>query len=187
MWCLAERQFHGVFVENVANLLYVDKDRVYGTLLAVLEGIGYTAVAAVDCPLRHGIPHARERAFISILRLDLSDKWGLPAAVPTDKVETTRFLDTGAHSHGETFVPIEELLLPPDHPAVVAEIAEFAQVLIDAGPDNNPRLVERNAKQELEWPRKPRVCIAWKCGSGGFGCQGFTHAVPAVKVYGEGP
>ena len=60
VWCLAERQFHGAFVENVANLLYVDKGRVYGTLLAVLEGIGYAAVAAVDCPLRHGIPHARD-------------------------------------------------------------------------------------------------------------------------------
>jgi hypothetical protein len=82
-------------------------------------------------------------------------------------------------------VPIEELLLPPDHPAVVAEIAAFAQVLIDAGPDNNPRFVERNEKLELDWPRKPRV--AWKCGSGSFGCQGFTHAIPAVKVFGEGP
>jgi site-specific DNA-cytosine methylase len=185
VWCLAERQFHGAFVENVGNLLYIDNGRVYGTLLAVLEGIGYTAVTAVDCPLRHGIPHARERAFISILRSDLSDRWGLPAAVPTDKVESTRFLDKGAHSHGETFVPIEELLLPPDHPAVVAEIAEFAQVLIDAGPDNNPRFVERNEEQERRYPRKPRV--AWKCGTGSFGCQGFTHAVPAVKVFGEGP
>ena len=82
-------------------------------------------------------------------------------------------------------MPIEELLLPPDHPAVVAEIAAFAQVLIDAGPNNNPSFVERDEEMELRWPRKPRV--AWKCGSGGFGCQGFTHAVPAVKVYGEGP
>jgi site-specific DNA-cytosine methylase len=48
VWCLAERQFHGVFVENVANLLYVAKGKVYGTLVAVLEGIGYTAVTAVD-------------------------------------------------------------------------------------------------------------------------------------------
>jgi site-specific DNA-cytosine methylase len=151
VWCLAERQFHGAFVENVANLLYVDKGRVYGTLLAVLEGIGYAAVAAVDCPLRHGIPHDRERAFISILRSDLTDKWGPPPALPAagDK-------DFHHHDSVETFVPIEEFLLPPDHPAVVAEIAAFAQVLIDAGPNNNPRFVERDEEMELRWPHTNR-------------------------------
>lgn len=48
VWCLAVRQFHGAFVENVAHLLYLSQGRVYGTLVAVLEGIGYTAVASVD-------------------------------------------------------------------------------------------------------------------------------------------
>ena len=48
IWCLAVRQFHGAFVENVAELLYIAKGKVYGTLTAVLEGIGYTAVASVD-------------------------------------------------------------------------------------------------------------------------------------------
>ena len=28
---------------------------------------------------------------------------------------------------------------------------------------------------------------AWKCGRGGFGCVAYTHAVPAIKVQGDGP
>jgi len=42
------RQFQGAFVENVAHLLYISQGKVYGTLVAVLEGIGYTAVTSVD-------------------------------------------------------------------------------------------------------------------------------------------
>jgi DNA (cytosine-5)-methyltransferase 1 len=48
VWCLAVRQFQGAFVENVAHLLYIAGGKVYGTLVAVLEGIGYTAVTSVD-------------------------------------------------------------------------------------------------------------------------------------------
>ena len=187
VWCLAVRQFQGAFVENVAHLLYISKGKVYGTLVSVLEGIGYTAVTAVDCPLRHGVPHSRERAFISILRSDLVDRWGPPVALPRPQDRHSRFEDQGAHAHGETFVPIEKLLLPPSHPAVVAEFEAFALVLVESalGAGADPQFVEPDAEQAKRYPRKPMV--AWKCGNGGFGCLGYTVAVPAIKVKGDGP
>jgi site-specific DNA-cytosine methylase len=80
VWCLAVRQFDGAFVENVANLLYVKGGRVVGITLALLEGLGYQAVPAVDSPISHGIPRDRKRVFISILRSDHADKWGLHVA-----------------------------------------------------------------------------------------------------------
>jgi site-specific DNA-cytosine methylase len=51
-----------------------------GTTLVLLEGLGYKAVAALDSPIRHGIPQDRKRVSISALRPGLADKWGLHAA-----------------------------------------------------------------------------------------------------------
>ena len=98
-----------------------------------------------------------------------------------------RFEEQGAHAHGQDFVPIEELLLPPDHPEVVAEFESFALVLVESahGAGANPHFVQPDEEQAKRHPRKPM--IAWKCGDGGFGCIGYTVAVPAVKVMGDGP
>jgi hypothetical protein len=84
-------------------------------------------------------------------------------------------------------VPIEELLLPPSHPAVVAEFEAFALVLVESalGAGADPQFVEPDAEQAKRYPRKPMV--AWRCGNGGFGCLGYTAAVPAIKVKGDGP
>jgi hypothetical protein len=95
-------------------------------------------------------------------------------------------------------VPIEELLLPPSHPAVVAEFAAFALVLVESAQEAgaDPRFVEPDAEQAKRYPRKRMV--AWRCddggfgclgytADGGFGCLGYTAAVPtAVKVKGDG-
>ena len=168
VWCLAVRQFDGAFVENVANLLYIKDGRVMGTILALLEGLGYQAVPAVDSPISHGIPHDRKRVFISILRSDHADKWGLhKATVPRPT---------------HVFTPIEDMLLPSDHVLVVAEFAAFDQILRESGMDS--ALVPENLEAH-EMTRDP--VLAWKCGKGGFGCRGFTNAVPAIKVFGEGP
>ena len=50
IWCLSVRQFPGAFVENVAELLFVKQGKVWGALMAVIEGIGYTATVAEDNP-----------------------------------------------------------------------------------------------------------------------------------------
>jgi len=110
-----------------------------------------------------------------------------------------RFEEKGAHSHGKSFVPIEELLLPVDHPDVVAEFKAFDFLLSwsrrkvketwssFAHEATNPRFVEPNEEQAEKQPRMPM--IAWQCGptKGSFGCTGYTVAVPAVKVAGDGP
>jgi site-specific DNA-cytosine methylase len=119
IWCLSVRQFPAAFVENVAALLYIKQGKVWGALLAVIEGIGYTATVAEDDPVNHGIPHHRKRAFILILRKDLESEWGTLAA----KFEVPE----------HTFTPIEDMLLPADDPAVVAEFAAFDIDLIDSG------------------------------------------------------
>jgi site-specific DNA-cytosine methylase len=62
---LAVRRFEAAFVENVENLMYIKKGELMDMLVAVLEGLGYRAVAAKDTPTRHGVPRLRERAFIS--------------------------------------------------------------------------------------------------------------------------
>jgi hypothetical protein len=60
----------------------------------------------VDSPISHGIPHDRKRVFISILRSDHADKWGLhKATVPRPT---------------HVFTPIEDMLLPSDHVLVPA-------------------------------------------------------------------
>ena len=114
-------------------------------------------------------------------------RWGPPKALPPPSIRLSRFTHKGAHDHGKVFVPIEELLLPPDHPDVVAEIEAFALLLVDTAQSSgaNPRFVEPDEELAQRLPRKPRV--AWKCAAGGFGCLAYTHAVPAVKVYGDGP
>jgi hypothetical protein len=138
------------------------------TILALLEGLGYQAVPAVDSPINHGIPHDRKRDFISILRSDHADKWGLHAAT--------------APRPPHVFTPIEDMLLPADHVLVVAEFAAFDQILRESGMSS--ALVPANVDAR-RIARNP--VLAWKCGDGGFGCRGFTNAVPAIKVYGEGP
>ena len=119
IWCLSVRQFPSAFVENVAALLYVKNGRVWGSLVAVIEGIGYTASAAEDDPINHGIPHHRKRVFITILRKDLEAEWGTMEPK----------WDVPEHS----FTPIEDMLLPAEDPAVVAEFAAFDQVLLESG------------------------------------------------------
>jgi site-specific DNA-cytosine methylase len=164
---LAVRRFEAAFVENVENLLYIKNCEVMGTLVAVLEGLGYRAVAAKDSPTRHGIPHLRNRAFISILREDKAAKWGVHPA------------DAPAPPH--VFTPIEDMLLPADHPEVVAEFEEFEKVLEASGMESAlvpPPDVFTDRRAPL---------VAWKCGRGSFGCLGYSRAVPAIKVSGEGP
>ena len=115
-------------------------------------------------------------------------RWGPPLAFPSP-VCKDRFTELGAHAHGKSFVPIEDLLLPVDHPDVVAELEAFALVLWSsfAHEATDPRFVEPDEEQARRWPRKPMV--AWQCGptKGSFGCTGYTVAVPAVKVAGDGP
>jgi site-specific DNA-cytosine methylase len=168
VWCLAVRQFDGAFVENVENLLYIKGGRVMGTILALLEGLGYQAVPAPDSPISHGIPHARDRVFISILRSDHADKWGLHAAK--------------APRPQHVFTPIEDMLLPADHELVVAEFAAFDRILRESGLSSALVSDPRDAQRSVRDP-----VLAWKCGDGSFGCRGFTNAVPAIKVFGEGP
>ena len=171
VWCLAVRRFEAAFVENVENLLYMRDGVVMGTLLAVLEGLGYRAVAAVDTPTRHGVPHYRLRAFISILREDKAARWGMLPAVapPPDHV----------------FTPIEDMLLPADNPAVVAEFEDFEKVLTASGMKS--ALVPPPEDLTASQAEQRHPVIAWKCGKGSFGCLGFTRSVPAIKVFGEGP
>ena len=119
IWCLSVRQFPCAFVENVAELLYIKQGKVGGALLAVIEGIGYTATVAEDNPINHGVPHHRKRAFILILRKDLEAEWGSLA----DKFEVPE----------HTFTPIEDMLLPADDPAVVEEFEAFELELVDSG------------------------------------------------------
>ena len=120
-------------------------------------------------------------------------------ALPSASARDDRFSEQGAHAHGKSFVPIEDLLLPVDHPDVVAEIKAFDFLLSwsrrkvkepwnsYAHEAANPRFVKPDEEQARRWPRKPMV--AWQCGStkGSFGCTGYTVAVPAVKVAGDGP
>ena len=67
------------------------------------------------------------------------------------------------------FTPIEEMLLPADHPAVVAEFKEFDKVLKASGMDSAlvpPPDVVKDRRAPL---------VAWKCGRGSFGCMWATR------------
>ena len=115
-------------------------------------------------------------------------RWGPPVALPRPLSGPDRFGEQGAHAHGKNFVPIEDLLLPVDHPDVVAELEAFTLLLIESAHEaTDPRFVEPDEEQAKNYPRKPMV--VWQCGptKGSFDCTGYTVAVPAVKVAGDGP
>jgi site-specific DNA-cytosine methylase len=169
LWCLAERQFPAAFIENVDNLLHMKHGAVWRVLKAVAEGIGYCVSVRSDSPIHHGIPHERKRAFIYMQRADLTEKSGMPAAVPLAATQHIPFL------------PLERFLLPADDPEVVAAFKNFAIVLLelDLEGEFSEHIWQGDAAR-----REPHV--AWKCGNG-FGQRAYTNAVPAIKVFGALP
>ena len=109
----------------------------------------------------------RERAFIFLLRRDISEKLGMPS------------LKRGQQP---ALLPLERFLLPVSSPAVKREIRDFAFVLAESGLRSSfrPSVLPTDRSD-----RQPHC--AWTCGAGGFGQRAYTRSIPAIKVFGDGP
>ena len=79
-------------------------------------------------------------------------------------------------------LPLERFLLPVSSPAVKREIKDFAFVLAESGLRSSFRPPALPAGLTHRQPH-----CAWTCGAGGFGQRAYTHVIPAIKVFGDGP
>ena len=108
--------------------------------------------------------------FVFLLRQDHADEWGMP---PLRRQEDRR-----------PMIPLSKFLLPAHHPASIQAFDDLALELLEAGLTGTFRPPPQETNDRAN-DRAP-YC-AWTCGSGGFGERAYTWAVPAIKVYGDGP
>jgi hypothetical protein len=120
------------------------------------------------------VPQERKRLFVYVLRNDLAAAWGMPSGEKREK---------------QPFRPLAEVLLPPNDPrcqAAFSELASELERLTGAQKQyHGGAFTDHSDRLGVKGDRSP-VC-AWKCGGGGFGERAFVRAVPAIKVFGEGP
>ena len=83
------------------------------------------------------------------------------------------------------FVPLQDVLLAYDDERVQRAFAELESGLLRDGLVGTFEDKLRVQQQLEKAPTHP--VSAWSCGRGGFGERAFVRAVPAIKVFGDGP
>lgn len=113
-----------ILIENVKNLLNVQKKQVFKGIKAELERLGYTVHHQVMNAARYGMAQARERLYIVCIRRDLNQefKFPVPLDIPTPVrsiLDPTVSIDMTAQINRTHSIEDEDAITPVFKPRTI--------------------------------------------------------------------